>query len=172
MNRQGKADLVEDLKKRFQDTSVALLTDFQGLKVSDITKLRQNLRKSQAELKVIKNTLATLALKGTEMEGLNKFFIGPTALVTTPADPIEPTKILVKFFKDLEKSKIKAGYLSGKILTAAEIETLSKLPSREEMLSKLLGSMQAPAQSLVNVMSAIPRQLVTVLAAIRDKKGS
>lgn len=172
MNRQGKADLIENLKSRFQNASVALLTDFQGLKVSDITRLRKDLRQNQSELKVLKNTLAALALKGTEMENLDKFFVGPTAVVTTSGDPIEPTKILVKFFKDFDKTKIKAGYLSGKILTSAEIDTLSKLPSREEMLAKILGSMQAPAQNLVNVMSAVPRQLVTVLAAIRDKKSS
>jgi large subunit ribosomal protein L10 len=170
MNREEKAQTVAALKERFQKTSVTLLAEYQGLKVSELTKLRQELRKTDAEVKILKNTLAGLALKGTEMEPLSKFFVGPTAVVTSAKDPVTPAKVLVKFVKEFEKAKIKAGFLSGKVMTPAEIETLSKLPSREEMLAKMLGSMQAPAQNLVNVLSALPRQLATVLAAIRDKK--
>jgi len=170
MNREEKAQAVEALKERFQKTSVTLLAEYQGLKVSELTKLRQELRKTDAEVKILKNTLAGLALKGTEMEPLSKLFVGPTAVVTSAKDPVTPAKVLVKFVKEFEKAKIKGGFLSGKVMTPAEIETLSKLPSREEMLAKMLGSMQAPAQNLVNVLSALPRQLATVLAAIRDKK--
>ena len=170
MNREEKAQAVEALKERFQKTSVTLLAEYQGLKVSELTKLRQELRKTNAEVKILKNTLAGLALKGTEMEPLSKLFVGPTAVVTSAKDPVTPAKVLVKFVKEFEKAKIKGGFLSGKVMTPAEIETLSKLPSREEMLAKMLGSMQAPAQNLVNVLSALPRQLATVLAAIRDKK--
>ncbi len=172
MNREQKAQAVESLKERFQKTSVTLLAEYQGLTVSELTKLRQELRKNDAELKVLKNTLAGLAIKGTELEPLTKLFVGPTAVVTSEKDPVTPAKVLVKFAKEFEKAKIKGGFLSGKVMDAAQIETLSKLPSREEMLAKLLGSMNAPAQNLVNVMSAIPRKLATVLAAIRDKKSA
>ncbi|MFO1464693.1 MAG: 50S ribosomal protein L10 [bacterium] len=172
MNREEKAQAVEELKVRFQKASVTLLAEYQGLTVSELTKLRQELRKNQSELKVVKNTLAGLAIQGTEMEPLTKLFTGPIAVVTTEKDPVAPAKVLVKFAKEFEKAKIKGGFLSGKTMGAAEIETLSKLPSREEMLAKLLGSMNAPAQNLVNVMSAMPRKLVTVLAAIRDKKSA
>ena len=172
MNRSEKKQAVEELKERFQKTSVTLLADYKGLKVSEITQLRQELRKNQAELKVLKNTLASLALKGTEMEVLAEYFVGTTAVVTSFGDPASPAKILVKFAKDNEKAKIKVGFLSGKLMKLAEIETLSRLPSREELLAKMLGSMLAPAQNLVNVMVAIPRQLVTVLAAVRDQKSA
>ncbi|HCU24232.1 MAG TPA: 50S ribosomal protein L10 [Deltaproteobacteria bacterium] len=172
MNREEKTQAVEALKERFQKTCVTLLADYQGLKVSELTKLRQELRKDGAELKVLKNTLAGRALQGTDMEPLSKLFIGPTAVVTSSKDPVAPAKILVKFVKEFEKAKIKGGFLSGKVMNPSEVEALSKLPSREEMLAKMLGSMQAPAQNLVNVMSAIPRQLATVLAAIRDKKAA
>jgi len=170
MNREEKAQAVEALKERFQKASVTLLAEYQGLTVSELTKLRQELRKTQSELKVLKNTLAGLAIKGSELEPLTKLFVGPTAVVTTESDPVAPAKVLVKFAKEFEKAKIKGGFLSGKVLGVAEIETLSKLPSREELIAKLMGSMNAPAQNLVNVMSAMPRKLVTVLAAIRDKK--
>jgi Ribosomal protein L10 len=170
MNRTEKTQAVEELKKSFQKSAMTLLADYHGLKVSELTKLRQELRKSAAELKVLKNTLASLALKDTEMAGLAPHFVGTNAVILTEGDPVTPAKILVKFAKDFEKAKIKAGFLSGKLLNAAEIEALSKLPSREEMLAKLMGSMLAPAQNWVNVLSALPRQLATVLAAIRDKK--
>lgn len=170
MNRTEKTQAVEDLKQSFQKSGVTLLADYQGLKVSEMTKLRQELRKSSAELKVLKNTLASLALKDTEMAGLAQHFVGTNAVILSQGDPVTPAKILVKFAKEFEKAKIKGGFLSGKLLSAAEIEALSKLPSREEMLSKLLGSMLAPAQNWVNVLSAVPRQVATVLAAIRDKK--
>jgi len=172
MNREEKSQAVNALKERFKSAAVTLLAEYQGLSVSDLTKLRQELRKNDAELKVLKNTLAGLAIKGTEMEPLAKLFVGPTAVVTSLKDPVTPAKVLVKFVKDFEKAKIKGGFLSGKVMAPADIDTLSKLPSREEMLSKLLGSMLAPAQNLVNVMSAMPRKLVTVLAAIRDKKSA
>jgi large subunit ribosomal protein L10 len=172
MLKSEKSQAVEELKGRFQKAVVTLLADYKGLKVSEITQLRQELRKHQAELKVLKNTLATLALKGTEMEALSQYFVGTTAVVTGSADPVHPAKVLVKFAKDNEKAKIKAGFLSGKLMQPGEIETLSKLPSREEMLAKMLGSMKAPAQNLYNVMTAIPRKWATVLAAVRDKKAA
>jgi len=172
VNREEKSQAVEALKERFQKTCVTLLAEYQGLKVSELTKLRQELRKDGAELKVLKNTLAGRAIQGTDMEPLSKLFVGPTAVITSSKDPVTPAKILVKFVKEFEKAKIKGGFLSGKVMNPAEIDALSKLPSREEMLAKMLGSMQAPAQNLVNVMSAIPRQLATVLAAIRDRKAA
>lgn len=170
MNRTEKNQAVEELKKSFQKASVTLLADYQGLKVSELTKLRQELRGSAAEFKVLKNTLAALALKDTEMAPLAQHFVGTNGVILTEGDPVTPAKILVKFAKEFEKAKIKAGFLSGKLLSPTEIDALSKLPSREELLAKLLGSMQAPAQQWVNVLAAVPRQLATVLAAIRDKK--
>jgi len=172
VNKTEKNQAVEELKTRFQAASVLLLTDYKGLPVSAMTQIRQELRKNDAELKVIKNTLAVLAVKGTEMEPLGEHFAGTTAVVTSKTDPVAPAKVLMKFAKDMEKLQPKMGFLSGKVISAKEIDDLSKLPSREEMLAKILGSMMAPPQNLYNVMTAIPRKLVTVLAAVRDKKAA
>lgn len=171
MDRNEKAAAVEALKNRFSQAAALFLTDYKGLAVSQITQIRQELRKNESEMKVVKNTLAALAVKGTELEALGQHFVGTTAVVTSLKDPVTPAKILIKFAKDMEALKIKVGFLSGKVLSAKEVDSLSKLPSREEMLAKLLGSMLAPAQNLHTVLTAIPRKLVTVLAAIRDKKA-
>lgn len=172
MNKAEKTQAIDAIRDRFKVAVVTLVTDYKGLTVSQLTQVRQELRKNDAELKVIKNTLASLALQGTEMAPLSEHFVGTTAVVTSSKDPVVPAKVLIKFAKDLEKLKIRAGFLSGKLLSAADIEALSKLPSREEMLAQLMGSMKAPAQNLYNVIAAIPRQLVTVLSAVRDKKSA
>ena len=170
MNREEKNQAVQDLKSRFQAASITLLADYKGLKVNEINELRQKLSENAAKMQVVKNTLARLALEETEMKELQEHFKGTTAVITAEGDPVSSTKVLIQFAKDREKPQIKVGFMSGELMDAAKVEALSKLPSREEMLAKLLGSMQAPAQNLVNVLAAIPRQLVTVLAAIRDQK--
>lgn len=171
MNRQEKESSVEELKQRFSKCAMAVLADYKGLKVNEMNQLRRALREVDAEMKVYKNTLARLALRDTEMQDLDGYFQGTVALVTTEGDPVGPAKVIIKFAKEFQKPEIKAGFVSGALMSADQIDSLSKLPTREEMLSKLIGSMSAPAQNLVNVMSAIPRQLVTVLSAIRDKKA-
>ena len=172
MNREEKNQALTELKEKMQKATIALLADFKGMKVNELNDLRRELRKGDARLLVVKNTLAKLAVKDSDMAGLSEHFRETVALVTGTGDPVAPAKILVKFAKDKETPKIKAGFLSGEVMKAAQVEALSKLPSREEMIAKLLGSMQSPAQNLVNVLAAIPRQLVTVLAAVRDKKSA
>lgn len=172
MNREEKSQSVAELKEKMQKASITLLADFKGMKVNELNDLRRQLRASSARLQVVKNTLAKIAVKDTEFKGLAEYFRETVALVTGEGDPVAPAKVLVKFAKDKETPKIKAGFLSGEVMKGSQVEALSKLPSREEMISKLMGSMQAPAQNLVNVLAAIPRQVATVLAAIRDKKTS
>ncbi len=171
MNRQEKQSSIEELKQRFSNCVIALLTDYKGLKVNEMNQLRRALKGVDAEMKVYKNTLAKLAVRDTGMDVLNDYFQGTVALVTSKVDPVGPAKVIVNFAKEFQKPEIKAAVVSGALMNASQIDSLSKLPSREEMLAKLMGSMNAPAQNLVNVLSAIPRQLVTVLAAIRDKKS-
>lgn len=170
MKRSEKEEAVTELAQRFKKAEFTILTDYCGLTVEQMTNLRRSLREAKADVKVVKNTLAQRALQDTEMRVLNDYFKGTVAAVTTAGDPVTPAKALVKFAKDVEKFKIRVGFLSGKLINEKEIEALSKLPSREQMLASLLGSMNAPAQNLVNVFVAMPRKLVTVLAAIRDKK--
>ena len=171
MNREEKNQEIKELKERFQKATLTLLTDYKGLKVNEMNQLRKELRETSAELKVLKNTLAKVAIQDTELKVLEEYFKETVAVVTSETDPVGPAKAIFKFAKEFKKPEIKVGFLDGKVMQTAEVEALSKLPSREDLLSKLLGSMQAPAQNLVNVLAALPRQLVTVLAAIRDKKS-
>lgn len=172
MNREEKTQAIAELKKQFQKATFTLLTDFKGLKVNEINQLRQELRENSARMQVVKNTLAKIAISDTELKPLAEYFKDTVAIVTCEEDPVSPAKVLVKFAKDREKPEIKVGFMYGELMETSQVVALSKLPSREELLAKLLGSMQAPAQNLVNVLAAVPRQLVTVLAAIRDQKTS
>lgn len=170
MKLAQKEQAVKELSEKFKKAELTILADFCGMNVAQVTNLRRSLREVNAEMKVVKNTLAQRAVDGTVLDSLKVHFVGTTAVITSEGDPVGPAKALTKCVKDIEKFKLKIGFLSGKLITQKEIESLSKLPSREEMIAKLMGSMNAPAQNLVNVMTALPRKLAYVLAAIRDKK--
>ena len=170
MKRSVKEEEVRELKERFQKAELMILTDYCGLTAGQMTDLRRSMREAKADLKVVKNTLAQLAVKDSEWSPLADHFKGTVAAITAAADPVGPSKALTKFAKEVEKLKIKVGLLAGKLIQPSEIEALSKLPSREQMIATLLGSMKAPAQNLVGVLAAVPRKLVCALAAIRDKK--
>ena len=170
MNKAEKKIEVEKMREHLSKAQVAILTDYKGLKVSQMTELRKKLRAQGSEMHVLKNRLAKLAVKDTPIEILVSHFTGTTALTSSDQDPVSPAKILVNFEKDNALLKFKAAALNGKTLSKEQVVALAKLPSREELLAKLLGSMMAPARNLVTVLVQIPRQLVNVLAAVRDKK--
>jgi large subunit ribosomal protein L10 len=170
MNKQEKTAEIESLKALFAKTQLAILTDYKGLKVNEFNDLRRKLRASGSELKVVKNRLAKIALKGTALEVIADKMVGTTALTTALADPVGPAKVITDFAKDNEKVVFKAAAMGGKLISKLDFEALAKLPSKEVLIAKLMGSMLAPATNLVSVLSQIPRQLVTVLAAIRDQK--
>ena len=172
MKLAEKEQAVQELSQKFKNAALTILADHRGMNVGQVTNLRRSLREVKANMKVVKNTLAKRAIDGTVMEPLKEHFTGTIAVILAETDPVAPAKALTKFAKDVEQLKLKVGFLSGKVINAKEIESLSKLPSREEMIASLMGSMNAPAQNLVNVMSALPRKLAYVLAAIRDKKQS
>ncbi len=172
MKKTEKEEQVKDLSERFKKAELTILADYCGLTVAQMTGLRRSLRAANADIKVVKNTLAQIAVQDTEMKVLGDYFSGTIAAITASGDPVGPAKALTQFAKDVEKFKLKVGYLEGKLISDKQIEALSKLPSREQMLASLLGSMNAPAQNLASVFAAIPRKLVTVLAAVRDQKQS
>lgn len=169
MNREQKSAEIEILKAKFAKAQIAILSDYKGLKVNDFNSLRGKLRKHSAEIMVVKNRLAKIALKGTH-DDLVGHFKGTTAVTFAQGDPTGVAKVLVEFAKEFLQVRFKSAYMSGKKLSSQDIEALASLPSREELVLKLIGSMQAPAQNLVRVLAQIPRQVVQVLAAIRDKK--
>ena len=172
MNRSEKEVIVQQLAEKLNGTQAVFLADYRGINVDQATQLRRELVQAGVEYKVVKNNLLKLAAKGTHAEGLQDFCAGPTALALAGADPVAPAKILSKFAKEIEAFELKAGVLSGKLLTVAEIGALAALPSREELLAKALSSMNAPVTNFVGTMAAIPRSLVQVLGAIGETKAA
>ena len=172
MNRTEKEIIVQELAEKLNGTQAAFLADYRGINVDQATRLRRELVQAGVEYKVVKNNLLKLAAKGTPAEGLQDFCAGPTALALAGADPVAPAKILSKFAKEIEAFELKAGVLSGKLLTVAEISALADLPSREELIAKALSSMNAPVSNFVGTMAAIPRSLVQVLGAIGENKAA
>ena len=170
LTRSQKEALVEQLNEKFSRAVSVTLVDFPGLTVSQANELRAKLRDVQGELKVSKNTLFRIAIKGTESEPLLDAFEGPNAAVFAYEDPVQVAKVLMDFAKDNEVLKIKSGILNGKLMDANGIEALSKLPTREVLLAQMLSVLVATPTNLVQVLSGIPRKLLYALRAVEEKK--
>lgn len=172
MNKQSKQDLVAELAEQLKGTKAAFLADYRGLNVEKSTELRRKLRAAGAEYRIIKNTLLRLAAQGTPAACLDPQLKGPTAVTLVTADPVAPAKALVEFAKVNQAFELKAGMLDGKLLSAAEVKALAELPSREVLLARLLGTLNAPTSNFVGVLAAVPRSLVQVLSAVKDQKAA
>jgi large subunit ribosomal protein L10 len=170
LDRNEKANLVSELNETFSKAKFAVVTDYRGLKVTELEKLRHVLRESNAQFQVAKNTPLRLAVKGTDYEGLADSFTGTTAIAVSFEEPVGPAKALAEFSKEFEALQIRCAGLEGSILSADDVVALSKLPSKEELLAKLLGTMNAVPTGLVRVLNAIPEKLVYGLQAIKDQK--
>ena len=170
MPKKEKELIVSGLSEKMKTMNGIVVADYQGLTVAEISELRAKLRPMKCEFTVTKNTLSRLALKGAGIEGFDEYFNGPTALAIEKGDPVSASKVLIDFSKDHAKFKIKAGLLGNKVLTPAEIKSLAALPSREVLIGKLLGTMNAPITSFVRVLNAVPNSLVYVLDAVRKQK--
>ena len=170
MNRDQKAKEIASIKDRFQKAKAVIFADNKGLKVSEITELRKKLHGAKANLKTVKNRLVKRALKDAAIEGLDNFFEGPTTVSSSETDPVSQAKVLVDFAKEHETLVVKGGYMDGVVLGAEKIKALAALPSREVLYAKLLGCLLNPARGLVSVLAAGPRQLVTVVDAVRKQK--
>ena len=136
-----KKEQVSDLASKMKEAKLILLADYRGINVEDVTSLRTDLRNAKAEYKVIKNNITKRALQEAGIEGLDEQLEGPTAVIMTNEDYLEPTKAIYNFSKDHDFYKIKGGVIEGKVMTAEEIITLAKLPSREALLSMLAGAL-------------------------------
>jgi large subunit ribosomal protein L10 len=167
-----KAEIVQGIQEKVAKSHIGILTDFTGLKVEDMTRLRRQLQESAAELTVVKNTLLRrAATDDSPISPLMPHFTGPNALALGYEDPVAVTKVLIKFAQDKPQLQIKAGVLGGQALSLKDLETLAKLPAREVLLAQLLGVMQGVPRGLVTVLSGVIRSLLNVLVAIRDKKA-
>lgn len=172
MDKGTKEQIVSHLSGKLKQANFAILTDYRGLTVEMITKLRNELRGVSSDYRVVKNTLFKLASKETEFEQLQQHFVGPTAVLLSSDDPIAPSKILAKFLKAYSVLEIKAGLLQGKVLSVEEVIELSSLPGRKELLSKIVSLCILPQVRLLNALNSIPLKLVQVLRAIeRNKSG-
>ncbi len=176
MNKQEKQEELALLKDRFSKSQLAILTKYEGLTVAQITKLRRELRGANASARVAKNTLAKLVVKEVykddsqaDLEKLTKLFEGANLVTFAGTDPVSPAKVITKFAKDNQKLEIKGAWFEGQFLDKAGVEQLSKLPSREETLAKLLSLLNAPATKVVQLLQAPGAQVVRLLAAYKDK---
>ncbi|MEJ5329562.1 MAG: 50S ribosomal protein L10 [Desulfobaccales bacterium] len=169
---EKKAKLVEELHEKAARARMTVLADFSGLKVEDLTRLRRQVREAEGELKVAKNTLLRRAATAdTVLAPISDRITGPNAVALGFGDPVNLAKLLVKFAQDKPQFfKIKVGVLEGQVLSAAEVEALSKLPGREVLLAQLLGTLQSVPQGLVNVLAGVIRNLMNVLTALKEKK--
>ena len=171
MNREQKEAVVADVSERLARARAVVLTDFRGLKVEQMTELRHQLTAKGLDYMVVKNTLLRLAASGTPTEALLEGLEGPNGMAVGYDDPVDLAKVLTEFAKDNPKFEVKKGLLEGQVIDTAQVEALSKLPSREVLLAQLMGTMNAVPQGLVTVMAGIVRSLLNVLKAIEDQKA-
>lgn len=168
--KEFKKDKIEKLKEAVQKAKVAIVTDYRGLTVAEITDLRRKLQAEGGDYTVSKNTLTKKAVEGTKFEALGEFLTGPSAIAFGFGDEVSPAKVVMKFIKDTKKTEPKGGVLDGKVLSVEEVKQLSNLPSKEELYAKILGSINSPASGIANSVSAVMRGLVTVIDKVREQK--
>lgn len=168
--KQFKNEKVELYKKQFADAKVAVVADYKGLTVEEITELRRSLQDNKADLTVTKNTLCKLASKGTDFEAIAEFMHGPTAIAFGFGDEVGAAKVLNKFIKENKKGEILGAVLDGNVLSADEAKKLASMPSKEELIAKILGSINSPASGIVNSVNGVMSALVRAVAAVRDGK--
>lgn len=167
-----KTEKIEMMKEKIGKAQVAIVTEYRGMTVEEITKLRRELQKCGADYMVTKNTLAKIAVQGTEYEVLAETLKGPIAIAFGFEDPVSPAKVLSKFIKEAKKGEIVAAALDGKLLSADEAKALANLPSKEEIYAKMLGCVNSPASGIVGSINAVMASLTRAVAAVRDQKAA
>ena len=170
MNLTTKKEFVTALHSRLSNVEIAIVVDYKGLNVEDLSTLRNELRKEGAQLEVVKNTLLSMASEDTSVSVVKEFLKGPNAIVTSTEDPVAPAKILTKFAESNDKLEIKVGAMNGRVLGLEEIKALAKMPPKEILLGQLLSVMNAVPTSMVRVLSGVPRAFLNVLNAVADEK--
>ena len=169
LNLEGKKEVVAEVSARVAKAQTIVLAEYRGLPVEDITNLRKQARASGVYLRVLKNTLARRAVQGTPFEKLADQMVGPLAYGISE-DPVAAAKVLQTYAKANDKLVIKGGAMPHQVLSAKEVGSLASMPSREELLAKVLGTMQAPVAKFVQTLNEVPSKFVRTLAALRDQK--
>lgn len=165
-----KQKSVAEIADKFEKSKSVIVIDYRGLTVDEVSRLRTQCRDAGIEYKVIKNNILRRAADSLNYQNLDVLFTGPTAVAFSFDDAVAPAKILSKFLKDTKKTEIKGGLLEGELIDEKAVEQLAKLPSKEELIAKMLGSMNAPITNFVGTLAAVPGSFVRVLEAIRKTK--
>ena len=172
MPRPEKVQAVTDIRERLEDARAVFLTEYRGLSVSDVQELRNSLREAGAEYKVVKMTLAKLAAGDAGIEGIDDYLEGPTALAFANTDPVATAKALKDFSQSHDVFVLKAGYLSGNILSPEEISNLAEIEPREVLLAKIAGAAKAPLFSFAGMLASFNRDAASMFTQLLDKKES
>lgn len=171
LNLNQKKQVVEDVSAVVSTSTTAVIAEYRGMTVEQMKVLRREAHDNNVYVRVVKNTLLRRAVKGTDFECLDELLVGPLAFAASE-DPVAVAKILDKYAKQFNALNIKAGSIAGSLLTEADIKALAQLPSRDELLAKLLGTMQAPIAKFVRTLNEVPTKFVRGLAAVRDAKAA
>ena len=169
LNRQDKAEVIAEISDVVSKSSVMVIAEYRGLTVQAVTKLRADARKNGVTLRVVKNTLVRRAVEGTEFAGLADQFTGPLVYGFS-ADPVAAAKVLVNFAKDNDKLVIKGGAMANNVMDVEAVKQLATMPSREELLAKLMAAMNEPIAKFVRTINEVPARFVRTVAAVRDAK--
>ncbi|MCB1907215.1 MAG: 50S ribosomal protein L10 [Rhodocyclaceae bacterium] len=169
LNLDDKKAVVAEVSEKLVDAQVVIMAEYRGLEVGQVTELRAKARESGVYLRVLKNTLVRRAVQGTPFEGLADQLVGPL-IYGISNDPVAPAKVLVDFAKGNDKLVVKGGAMPSYVMDVEGVKALASLPSREELLAKLLGTMQAPVAKFVQTLNEVPSKFVRTLAAVRDAK--
>ncbi|MDQ6993271.1 MAG: 50S ribosomal protein L10 [Mariprofundus sp.] len=169
MNKNDKQRVVDELHTAWTESSTCVVAQYRGLTVSEMGLLRRQLREAGSTLQVVKNTLARRAADGTSFKAAEELFTGPVA-IAYGTEPVGLAKAMSDFSKTHEAFEVRGGVLDGKLIDNSNIAALANLPSREVLLAKMLGSMQAPISGLVRTLAEVPASFVRTLAAVRDQK--
>jgi large subunit ribosomal protein L10 len=169
LDRTEKEKVIGELHEKMAKSKAAILAEPKGLDVATVTDLRKKLREAKVEYRIVKNTLAARAAKGTPVEPLAEKFVGPTAIVISYGDVVAPAKLLVDFMKDRENFAIRSAVIEGKVIDANGVKALARLPGLAELRSQLLGTLNAPAQKLARMIGTPGQQLARVLGARKDQ---
>lgn len=168
--KADKKKEAQALQADLAKVSTVILTTFQGITVEDDTKLRRAVEKAGGQYRVVKNTVAERAGKGTPAEPLLQNLTGANSIAYTATDPVALAKVLTKVAKDVPAFRFKAGVLEGRVLSIEEIQHLAQLPSKEELISKIMFLLQAPAQRIAAALAALPRNIAATVKAAADEK--
>lgn len=168
-NLEAKKLQVKEISEKLQGAVSIVLADYRGLTVEEDTRLRSKMREEGIDYKVVKNNILRHAVQGTGLEALSEYFVGPTAIAVS-SDEVAPAKAMFKFSKEVKTFELKAGAVDGRIIDMEGLERLSNMPSKEELLAKMLGSMNSPITGFVNVLNGNIRGLAVALNAIMEQK--